>query len=326
MKVNVGAALLLIGGPIIGLAQTPAPKPQGVVAPAPGMAQPANSPLIPLPAPAAAPMPAVDPSKVVMTVGTEKITAGEFERLTNAVPQLKAGLASPQGRRQIADSLASMKVLAQQARAKNLQNNPQVQLQIENTLAGAAYQDLTANLKTDDASLRKYYADHKGEYEEAKGRHILIRFQGSPVPVRTGQKDLTKEEALAKTNAIRKRLLAGEDFAKIAKEESDDTGSGAQGGDLGTFRHGMMVAPFEKVAFSLPAGQLSEPVETQFGYHLIKVDERKAQTFEEVKPEIEGKMKPEMAQKALEALKAQTPITIDEAYFGPPGPKMPAGN
>lgn len=316
MKANVGAALLLMAAPVLGLAQTPAPKPAPppvTITPAPGMATPAP--------PMGAPAPSVDPNKVVLVVGSEKMTAAEFERLTNSIPQLKAGLATPAGRRQVAESLASMKVLAQQARKENLQSKPQVALQLENVLAGAAYQDLTSNLKTDDASIRKYYDDHKSDYEELKGRHILIRFTGSPVPVRTGEKDLSKAEALAKAEAIRKRLLAGEDFAKLAKENSDDTGSGANGGDLGYFRHGMMVPQFETAAYKLPLNQVSEPVETQFGYHLIKIEEKKARTYEEAKGEIEGKIKPEMAQKALEDLKKQTPITIDDAYFGPPGPK-----
>jgi len=81
-------------------------------------------------------------------------------------------------------------------------------------------------------------------------------------------------EALALANELRSRILAGEDFAALAAAYSDDTGSGANGGDLGWFGKGRMVAPFEEAAFSLPIGQVSEPVKTDFGYHLIEVLEK----------------------------------------------------
>ncbi len=119
--------------------------------------------------------------------------------------------------------------------------------------------------------------------------------------------------------------MAGEDFATIAKAESDDTGSGKNGGDLGTFTHGHMVKAFEDAAFSLPIGQVSEPVKTQFGYHLILVQKRDAKTFDEVRPEIEKKLRPEKAKQAIEALRKQASVTIDESFFGPPptvGPAM----
>ncbi|MBX3013985.1 MAG: peptidylprolyl isomerase [Caldilineaceae bacterium] len=91
----------------------------------------------------------------------------------------------------------------------------------------------------------------------------------APTPV-----ERTDAEALALAEAIRQRILAGEDFATLAREYSDDTGSGAAGGDLGWFGKGAMVAPFDEVAFSLPIGEISEPVKTDFGYHIIEVLEK----------------------------------------------------
>src|SRR5438093_795614 len=109
------------------------------------------------------------------------------------------------------------------------------------------------------ADARKYYDAHKSEYERVKARHILIRFKGSPVPA-GDKKDLTEEEALAKSKALREKIAGGADFATLAKAESDDTGSGANGGDLNFFGHGQMVPAFEQVAFKLPVGEVSEPV------------------------------------------------------------------
>ena len=86
----------------------------------------------------------------------------------------------------------------------------------------------------------------------------------------------TESEALALATELRQRILDGEDFAALAAEYSDDTGSGANGGDLGWARRGAYVAEFDEAAFSLPIGETSEPIKTQFGYHIIQVIERDA--------------------------------------------------
>jgi peptidyl-prolyl cis-trans isomerase C len=221
--------------------------------------------------------------------------------------------------------------MSQEAHKRKLDDNPAVQRQIalqkENLLANALFQEMAASTKVDDAAARQYFDQHKAEYESAHARHILLRVKGSSLPAQPGKKELTEEEALAKAQEIRKKLLAGEDFATLAKAESDDTASGANGGDLGTFKHGQLVPQFDQAAFSLPVGQLSEPVKTPFGYHLIRVEQRDVKTFEEVRPEVEKKMRPEMARNAVENLRKQAPVTIDDAYFGPaaapPAPATP---
>jgi parvulin-like peptidyl-prolyl isomerase len=134
--------------------------------------------------------------------------------------------------------------------------------------------------------------------------------------LKPNEKDLTDEEALAKAQDIRKKILAGADFATLAKAESDDAGSGAKGGDLGTFKHGQMVPAFDQAAFALPVDQLSEPVKTQFGYHIIKVTSRSAKTFDESKAQIEKDLKPKLAKEAMDQLKAHTPVTLNDGYFG----------
>lgn len=99
---------------------------------------------------------------------------------------------------------------------------------------------------------------------------------GAPTPTATpAPRD--REQALALAQELRQRLVDGEDFATLAAEFSDDTGSGALGGDLGWFGHGAMVAPFEDAAFALPVGEISEPISTTFGYHLIEVTEKDAE-------------------------------------------------
>jgi peptidyl-prolyl cis-trans isomerase D len=103
--------------------------------------------------------------------------------------------------------------------------------------------------------------------DQLRARHILVS-----VDPEASQED--RDAALSKAISITQRLRNGEDFAELAIQFSDDTGSAQQGGDLGFFSRGRMVMEFEEAAFSLPIGQISDPVESQFGYHIIEVLER----------------------------------------------------
>jgi parvulin-like peptidyl-prolyl isomerase len=189
----------------------------------------------------------------------------------------------------------------------------------DQVLAGLVRAQVTEETKVDEADARKYYDEHLKDYEEVTARHILIRVKGSPVPVKPGAKELTDEEALAKANDLHKRILAGEDFATLAKTESDDTSS-ANGGLLPPFAHGHMVPSFEQAAFKLKPGELSEPVKSQFGYHIIKVEAHNTKTFEEVRAQIE-KMPPLVQAKVKKALDDMTKGAFyDPDFFGPPSP------
>jgi len=235
--------------------------------------------------------------------------------------QYRAAAKGP-GKRQVAEQLVSLKTLAQEARKRKLDQDPaykaQLAFQAENLLAGLLYRDLSTNLKLDEADVRKYYDGHPNEYERVKARHILIRTKGAPSPA--VKAELTDEEALAKAKALRARIVAGEDFGAIAKAESDDSGSGKNGGELDFFGHGQMVPPFEQAAFAAPVGQITEPVKSQFGYHLILVEKHETKTFDEVRGEIEKKIRPELAKKAVDDLRKQATVNIDESFFGPATP------
>jgi peptidyl-prolyl cis-trans isomerase C len=271
----------------------------------------------------------VPPDKVVLTIGSEKVTAGEFEQLVEALPEQYRAAARGPNKRQFAEQIVRVRIMSDEARKRKLDQNPAVQRQIElqkdNLLANTLFQDMTANAHVDDATARQYFEEHKSEYEAIHARHILIRAKGSPLPAQPGKKELTEEEALAKAQEIHKKLVAGEDFASLAKTESDDARSAAKGGDLGSFKRDQMVPAFAQAAFGLAVGQVSEPVKTQFGYHLIKVEEHDVKSFDEVKPELEKRMRPELARSAVENLQKQTPVVMDEAFFGPPAaPVVPA--
>ena|SRR5579871_62277 len=261
------------------------------------------------------PAAATDP--VVLTVGTEKLTQAEFERILATLPaQQRAAVDKPGGKHQMAEQLAELLMLAQAAKANKLDQERDVQIRLalvtNQTLANAEYQLLG---KPDDAALHAYYDTHKDEMTQVHARHILIRFKGSRVPLRADEKDLTDEEALAKAKDIRAKLVAGGSFADIAKAESDDVGSGERGGDLDPFSKGAMVPEFDKAAFELPIGQISEPVKSQFGYHLILVESRQPKSFAEANEELMQKVAPDQAKKGLEDLKKKTTVVYSDTYF-----------
>jgi peptidyl-prolyl cis-trans isomerase C len=262
----------------------------------------------------------VSPDTVILTVGAQKMTKAQFETLLSALAQNGHAAATPAARRQVAEQYGELETMVQEAHKRKLDASPEVKqmmaIQTDSFLANTLAKQISEESQLADSDLHAYYDSHKAEFEDAQGSHILIRFKGSAVPLKPNQKDLTDEEALAKAQDIRKKILAGADFATLAKAESDDTGSAAKGGDLGTFKHGQMVAAFDEAAFTLPVGQVSEPVKTQFGYHIIKISSRTAKNFEEAKPQIEKELKPKVAREALEKIKAQTPVTLNDAYFG----------
>jgi peptidyl-prolyl cis-trans isomerase C len=301
-------------------AKAPPPQPPAAQTAAPQPAAPqqgGQAPLAPANADAAQAAGAkttadnVDPNKVVLTVGNEKVTAGEVEALI-------ADLSSPQrqalqsaGKRLLAEELIKVKLLSQEAQKRGLHDSPKVKRQLQ-----LVRDQILASSVAGDVQ-RQHYDQNRQQYEKVRARHILIRTPGSRAPVRPGQKELTEEQAKAKADDLRKRVAAGEDFAELARKESDDTVSGASGGDLGEFGHGQMVAEFDKAAFALKPGEVSQPVKTQFGYHIIQVQEMLS--FNDVQRDVAARTQPQVEQLVTE-LRKNTKCDVDESYFGPPLP------
>ena len=145
------------------------------------------------------------------------------------------------------------------------------------------------NLTVGEAEAREFYDKNQRFYREREGvkaSHILVKLEQNATPEQ-------EAEALKKIQGIREEILKGGSFEEIAKSKSEGP-SAEKGGDLGFFSKGQMVQPFEEAAFKLKIGDLSEPVRTRFGYHLIKVHERredKQKGFDEVRPQIEESLK-----------------------------------
>lgn len=279
--------------------------------------------------PAAAPAAPADP--VIIAAGDLSIKQSEFEAALKSLPAEYQQYASGPGKKQFAEDYLRMKMLASEGTKAGLDKDPgvvsQLALMKENLVAQAQLTKIEKSITITDEDLKKKYEADKSAYEQVKARHILIAFKGSPA-AQEGKPELTEEQAKAKAEDLHKQLVAGANFDELAKKESDDVGSGARGGDLGAFGRGQMVPEFEKAAFEGKKGEISPVVRTQFGYHIIKVDEHDMTPFEGVKGTLEKNERQARMQAKLEEMKTNAKVTFNDTYFAaapaPAAPEPPA--
>ena len=158
-------------------------------------------------------------------------------------------------------------------------------------------QEMAGKITVDDSELQRYYSSHQDLYrvqDRVKVRHILLETPRPGADGKPDQKGL--DEARAKAQDVLKQVKAGGDFAALAKKYSQDPGSKDKGGDLGWIIKGQTVAEFEKVAFGQSKGQTSDLVQTSFGFHIIKTEDKEeahVKPLSEVKPAVEAAIKQE---------------------------------
>lgn len=196
-------------------------------------------------------------------------------------------MVKPENVHQLANNLLVRRMLAKELENEKLDKDPVIQSGIkiarDRILSDIKLQRIDAENEPKDDAVEKYarnlYQANLAKYavpSQTRARHILI--------------EKSTPENLQKIKEILTKVKAGESFEELAKTHSDDKGSGARGGDLGFFRAGQMVKPFEDAtnALSKP-GDVSEPIESQFGWHIIKLEERRpagTKPFDEVKAEL----------------------------------------
>jgi peptidyl-prolyl cis-trans isomerase C len=248
-----------------------------------------------------APAPAAKPAEdvVVATVNGQKIMRSEVEMMAATLPpqyrQMPLQLIFPA----LLDQAINSKLLAGEGRKQGLQNDPEVKRRmtmIEDRLIQDAYeQKELAKLITPAALKARYDKQVAGmaPEDEVNARHILVK---------------TEDEAKALIAELKKNA----DFAKLAKEKSTDTGSGGNGGDLGWFKKGDMVPEFADAAFLLKKGDISAtPVKTQFGFHVIKLEDRrpaKPPTYEEMEEDLRSQMEREAGAQLVDDMRKKAQI------------------
>lgn len=155
-------------------------------------------------------------------------------------------------------------------------------------------EDLASDEPVSEERLRTYYEEQQAKFLEQERRnvsHILVTPETDSASGR--------EKAREKAAQLAERIRAGADFAELAKEHSDDPGSADEGGDLGWITRGMMTEGFEEAVFGMKVGEVAGPVETDFGFHVIRlgeIDKPEARPFEEVREEVRAELRQERAQ------------------------------
>ncbi|MGR3464025.1 peptidylprolyl isomerase [Limimaricola sp.] len=238
-------------------------------------------------------------SDVVATVNGTEITLGEMIITRSQLPQQYQQLPPETLFQGILDQLIQQQVLAD-----TLEETPaRVEYALENQrrslMAGEAINMMMGEAVSDEelqAAYDEAFADAE-PVQEYNASHILVE---------------TEEEA----KAVMERLEAGEDFAEVAKEVSTDPGSGANGGSLGWFADGMMVAPFQTAVAELEKGEMTEaPVETQFGFHVIRLDDTRTQeapALEDVREDLASQIQQGKIETRLTELEGEADVARPE--------------
>jgi peptidyl-prolyl cis-trans isomerase C len=264
---------------------------------------------------------AEDLNPVAGKTGDFVLREADLDRLlSNQSPEVQKAIeSSPEQRKNFIRQFLLTKATASRARKEGFDRKPEVKELLSNLIDQFLAQEylnkiVIANVTVTDDELKKYYAEHEKEFlvpEAVKARHIFI---ASP-------KDSTvelKEKAKLKAEGILQQIRKGEDFAKIAREQSEDADTAQKDGDLGYITEGKTNSlEFEKAVFALKSGEISSIVETPFGYHIIRIDDRKEKrtaTLDEAKEYMGNLLKEEQkkkkAQEFVEILTRETGLEV----------------
>ena len=273
---------------------------------------------------AAGPIAAQDKDPLIATVNGTDIHQSDL-----AVAEEEAGQLPPMSpdakKDYLVQFMADMILVSKAAEAKKMGDGADFKRKIafarNKLLMEQLLQSVGKEALTDEATHKVYDEAVKqlGEQQEVHARHILIR--AAPGDDKAGK------EAEDKIKAVIVRLTKGEDFAKVASDVTEDPSGKANGGDLGYFSKEQMVPEFSDTAFKLEKGQISEPVKTQFGWHVIKVEDKRAKAvpkFEEVKPQIESYVTRKAQAELVTKLRAEAKIEKMYKTETPAAPVKPA--
>ena len=249
---------------------------------------------------------AYDASTVLATVDGTAITLGNVIALRDRLPPQYQNLPDDVLMQGLLDQLVDQQLLATALSASPESDPLQVKLAVENerrtALAGLAA-NAAVEGAVDDAKVKAAYDEEVAAFQPApefSAAHILVD---------------SEDEA----KALKAEIDGGKDFAEVAKANSSD-GSAANGGDLGWFGLGQMVPEFETAVVALEPGQVSAPVKSQFGWHLIKLNEKRETTpppLDQARPEIENKLRQEALEARLVELRAAAKIEKPETGTPP---------
>jgi parvulin-like peptidyl-prolyl isomerase len=235
-------------------------------------------------------------------------------------PMMKGQQIPPDQMQEIRQQFGQVLISERKGVAAGVDKQRKTQLQImlqQARLLASMYEEesLSKSVKASQAEIDEYVKAHPEEQVHA--RHILIAVKSENAPTEEG---LDKTAARAKAEEVLKRVKAGENFESLAKEYSTDPGSKENGGDLGWFGRGRMVPDFEKAAFALQPGQVSDIVESPFGFHIIKVEGRRNGDPQAAAQEVEQEKEKKLIDEIVK--RQSNHITIAENFAVQPPPQQ----
>ncbi len=276
-------------------------------------------------------------SNVVATINGEKITTQDLQNKFKEL-QLDKALGQPDAdlENKVLQDMINEKLVEQKARKINLKTDKKFQDQLKENLDGFVmrkmYQDLITNtVKVEEPDIKIYYEENKEKMfkqaEEIKASHILIKVEEDST-IKDAKKRAKKadKEAQKRLKELQKRIKQGENFAELAIKFSRDNATREKGGDLGYFPRGKMVAEFEKAAWDLEVEEISKPVKTTFGYHLILLTDKRPEGYQPLDNQlteiIKARLKRDQEQKRsvvfMDSLQSSADYAFNEKVLNQP--------
>lgn len=266
--------------------------------------------------------------KTLVSVNGKKITEGDLEFLGTVNPRIKAQLASPMGKKRILDNLVEQELLYQEAVKKGINRDPEVRAKAELYRRVIVAQSLLD--KELEQESKKFYEEHPDEFKKLKMSQIMIRYDTDAKKGKKAKDTHTEKQALKIANEVKARLDKGEDFAKVATEVSEDMATKRRGGDMGLVAkddkrfEARGYGPLVEKAYEMKVDEVSGPIKTENGYHIIKVTRGvELEPYDEVKPGIIFKTKGQLKNDTVARLKKEGSVTYADE-LKPKKPEAPA--
>ena len=322
-RLSILFATLLLGGWAAGAAlgqapTTPTKSATPAATPVVEQSRPA-SPAVQLP---------ISDDKVVLKVGDQQFTKAQFDFLIDHLdPRSKQAIAT-QGKKDLADRYALVVALSQEAHEHHLDETPEftqkLALEKRQMAAQAAFEDINQKANVTPDEIQHYYTEHATEYDQVTVRQVVVREKPAdqkadpahPAAPASGL-GLPPDEAKARAEAIRKELIAGTDIKKIT-EEFKAPGDVIIESEPRKVRRGGMRPDMEKVAFALKDGEVSEPIAVPQALIFFQVTAHGRVDVKDLTPEIEKSMKQQKVDAALNGIKKNASVWMDDQYFGAP--------
>jgi hypothetical protein len=256
-----------------------------------------------------------DPDRVVVAINGQDYTAGDLDMLRRNLPDVFRRQTANMSNKVFVETLGYLLTAAGRAEEDKLMEQEPWKTQLWfnqlNFMANAHLAGINSTLEITEESKQKFYEDHKSDYEEARVSAIYLDY--TPIPElaeKQGKKVVTEREAWEKAEKLLVELRNGAEFAELAKENSDDAGSAAKGGDLGYFSpdDASLSQPVKEAIFALAEGQVSAPVKDAGRYYVFKVTERRARPYSDVAVAVLQRLQSTLMQEKLEELRKAVEI------------------